>query len=132
MRLIFFKVTSKWLDFLKLASLLKKVIIEILINCYFCLNNGRKRVVSSLRRAYFQAMLIFKYHSFGKRLFSSHAYFQVRAYFRENTVNCKIIGLKCFAHFSNVTLLPKLFLANRPTEIGISILSRLFSHVRVA
>ena len=36
--------------------------------------------------AYFQAMLIFKYHSFGKRLFSSHAYFQVRAYFRENTV----------------------------------------------
>ena len=36
--------------------------------------------------AYFQAMLIFKYHSFGKRLFSSHGYFQVRAYFRENTV----------------------------------------------
>ena len=40
----------------------------------------------SLRHAYFQAMLIFKYHSFWKRLFSSHAYFQVRAYFRENTV----------------------------------------------
>ena len=39
--------------------------------------------------AYFQAMLIFKYHSFGKRLFSSHAYFQVRAYFRENTVRKK-------------------------------------------
>ena len=36
--------------------------------------------------AYFQAMLILKYHSFGKRLFSSHAYFQVRAYFRENAV----------------------------------------------
>ena len=36
--------------------------------------------------AYFQAMLILKYHSFGKRLFSNHAYFQVRAYFRENTV----------------------------------------------
>ena len=30
-------------------------------------------------RAYFQVMLIFKYHSFGMRLFSSHAYFRVRA-----------------------------------------------------
>ena len=37
--------------------------------------------------AYFQVMLIFKNHSFGKRLFSSHAYFQVCAYFRENTVD---------------------------------------------
>ena len=37
-------------------------------------------------------MLIFKYHSFGKRLFSSLAYFQVRAYFRENTVDKKSKG----------------------------------------
>ena len=38
------------------------------------------------RHAYFRAMLILKYHSFGKCLFSSHAYFQERAYYRENTV----------------------------------------------
>ena len=38
------------------------------------------------RHAYFRAMLILSYHSFGKCLFSSHAYFQERAYYRENTV----------------------------------------------
>ena len=38
------------------------------------------------RHAYFRAMLILRYHSFGKCLFSSHAYFQERAYYRENTV----------------------------------------------
>ena len=32
-------------------------------------------------------MLILRYHSFRKCLFSSHAYFQERAYHRENTVN---------------------------------------------
>ena len=38
------------------------------------------------RHAYFRAMLILRCHSFGKCLFSSHAYFQERAYYRENTV----------------------------------------------
>ena len=38
------------------------------------------------RHAYFRAMLILKCHSFGNCLFSSHAYFQERAYYRENTV----------------------------------------------
>ena len=40
-----------------------------------------------LRHAYFRAMLILSYHSFGKCLSSSHAYFQERAYYRENTVD---------------------------------------------
>ena len=56
--------------------------------------------------AYFQAMLIFKYHSFGKRLFSIHAYFQVRAYFRENTVNAiNLVEIWCY-HQQELSLKP--------------------------
>ena len=37
-------------------------------------------------KPYFRVMLILRYHSFGKCLFLSHALFQERAYYRENTV----------------------------------------------
>ena len=43
------------------------------------------------RHAYFRAMLILRYHSLGKCLFSIHAYFQERAYYRENTVLCQFL-----------------------------------------
>ena len=36
--------------------------------------------------AYFRAMLILRCHSLGKCLFSTYAYFQAKAYYRENTV----------------------------------------------
>ena len=38
------------------------------------------------RHIYFRAMLILRYHSLGKCLFSIHVYFQERAYYREITV----------------------------------------------
>ena len=56
--------------------------------------------------AYFQAMLILKYHRFGKRLFSSHAYFQVHAYFRENTVCYTPDGLFRLNLYKQNRLLP--------------------------
>ena len=56
-----------------------------------CKGHTKENIELKARKdAYFQAMLIFKYHSFEKPLFSSHAYLQVRAYFRENTVSQSI------------------------------------------
>ena len=43
------------------------------------------------RHAYFRAMLISRCHSFGKCLFSSHAYFRASAYYQEYTVFLIII-----------------------------------------
>ena len=57
------------------------------------------------RHAYFRAMLILRYHSFRKCLFSSHAYFQERAYYRENTV-------RNFRRLSFVEILPPMISLN--------------------
>ena len=47
--------------------------------CYF--------VSRFFMHTYFRAMLILRCHSFGKCLFSSHAYFHEFAYYQENTVD---------------------------------------------
>ena len=45
-------------------------------------------------------MLILRCHSFGKCLFSSHAYFQAKAYYRENTVFKKFMVIILILNFS--------------------------------